>query len=196
MKMTHTAICAVALLALATTGCAKLMAQSEDGSTAGTGPGMSGSAGGSGGSSGGGFGGQGGGGMTRAGRSGGGMAERVPVKEFHPAHEMSDVHFDFDRYDIRPQDEPALQSNAAWLRSNRNYLVLIEGHSDERGTAEYNVALGERRAKMAQNYLVSHGIDSRRISVISYGEHRQQCMESNEGCWAKNRRAHFRIKRQ
>lgn len=196
MKMTHTAICAVALLALATTGCAKLMAQSEDGSTAGTGPGMSGSAGGSGGSSGGGFGGQGGGGMTRAGRSGGGMAERVPVKEFHPAHEMSDVHFDFDRYDIRPQDEPALQSNAAWLRSNRNYLVLIEGHSDERGTAEYNVALGERRAKMAQNYLVSQGVDSRRISVISYGEHRQQCMESSEACWAKNRRAHFRIKRQ
>ena len=189
MKMAHTAICAVALLALATTGCARMMAQSEDGSTPGS-TGMSGSSG-----SGGGFGGQGGGTM-RAGRSGGGMAERVPVKEFHPATEMADVHFEFDRYDIRPQDEPALQSNATWLRTKKKYLVLIEGHIDERGTAEYNVALGERRAKMAQNYLVSRGVDSRRISIISYGEHRGQCHDSNEDCWAKNRRAHFRIKRQ
>ena len=150
---------------------------------------------GSAGSGGSGFGGSGSGTM-RAGRSGGGMAERVPVTEFHPAHELHDVHFDFDRYDIRPQDEPALQSNAAWLRSNRNYLVLIEGHSDERGTAEYNVTLGERRAKMAQNYLVAHGIESRRISIISYGEHRPQCAQSTEECWSNNRRAHFRIKRQ
>jgi peptidoglycan-associated lipoprotein len=188
MKTARTAICAVALLALAT-GCAKLMAQSEDGSTAG-GTGMSGSSGTAGTS------GQSGSTM-RAGRTGGGMgAERVPVKEFHPAMEMADIHFDFDRYDIRSQDEPTLQSNAAWLRTNKNYLVLIEGHTDERGTPEYNVALGERRAKMAQNYLVSHGIDSRRISIISYGEYRQQCTDATEECWAKNRRAHFRIKRQ
>ena len=186
---TFTAIGAVALLALVSTGCAKMMAQSEDGST----PGYSGTSGsGSGGSGGSG----GGSGMSRAGRSGGGMAERPPVKEFHPATEMIDVHFEFDRYDIRSQDESALQSNASWLRSNKNYLVLIEGHSDERGTPEYNVALGERRAKTAQNYLVSHGIDSRRIAIISYGEHRQQCTDSTEDCWAKNRRAHFRIKRQ
>jgi peptidoglycan-associated lipoprotein len=193
MKTALTAICAVALLALST-GCARMLAQSEDGST----PGSAGSGGATaGGSMSGGQSGSGGGGGMRAGRSGGGMgAERPPVKEFHPAHEMADIHFDFDRYNIRTQDEGALQSNAAWLRSNRNYLVLIEGHSDERGTAEYNVALGERRAKMAQNYLVSHGIDSRRISIISYGEHRQQCMESSEDCWAKNRRAHFRVKRQ
>ena len=183
---TLTAVCAVALLALSSTGCARMMAQSEDGSTPGS-TGMSGSSGGSGG---------GPGGAMRTGRSGGGMTERVPVKEFHPATEMADVHFEFDRYDIRSQDEPALQSNAAWLRSNKNYLVLIEGHTDERGTPEYNVTLGERRAKMAQNYLVSHGIDSRRISIISYGEHRQQCADSSEGCFAKNRRAHFRVKRQ
>jgi peptidoglycan-associated lipoprotein len=188
MKTAFTAIGAVALLALVSTGCARMMAQSEDGSTPGSG-GMSGSSGGSGsGSS--------GTGMTRAGRSGGGMAERPPVKEFHPATEMIDVHFDFDRYDIRSQDQSALESNAAWLRSNKNYLVLIEGHSDERGTSEYNVALGERRAKSAQNYLVSHGIDSRRIAIISYGENRQQCTQSTEECWGKNRRAHFRIKRQ
>jgi peptidoglycan-associated lipoprotein len=184
MKTAFTAIGAVALLALVNTGCARMMAQSEDGSTPGSG-GMSGSSGsGS------------GGGMTRAGRSGGGMAERPPVKEFHPATEMIDIHFEFDRYQIRSEDESSLQSNATWLRSNKNYLVLIEGHSDERGTPEYNVALGERRAKTAQNYLVSHGIDSRRISIISYGEHRQQCTDATENCWAKNRRAHFRIKMQ
>jgi len=186
MKTAFTAIGAVALLALVSTGCARMTAQSEDGSTPGSGGGgIFGSSGSGGGS-----------GVSRAGRSGGGMAERPPVKEFHPATEMIDVHFDFDRYDLRSQEESALQSNAAWLQSNRNYLVLIEGHSDERGTPEYNVALGERRAKTAQNYLVSHGIDSRRIAIISYGEHRQQCTDSTEDCWAKNRRAHFRIKRQ
>jgi peptidoglycan-associated lipoprotein len=191
MKTGLTAICAVALLALSTTGCARMMAQSEDGSTPGsTGPGSTGISGSSGGSGG------GPGGTMRAGRSGGGMAERVPVKEFHPATEMTDVHFEFDRYDIRSQDESTLQTNAAWLRSNKSYLVLIEGHTDERGTPEYNVTLGERRAKMTQNYLVSHGIDSRRISIISYGEHRQQCTDATEDCYAKNRRAHFRVKRQ
>jgi peptidoglycan-associated lipoprotein len=191
MKTGLTAICAVALLALSTTGCARMMAQSEDGSTPGsTGPGSTGMSGSSGGSGG------GPGGTMRAGRSGGGMAERVPVKEFHPATEMTDVHFEFDRYDIRSQDESTLQTNAAWLRSNKSYLVLIEGHTDERGTPEYNVTLGERRAKMTQNYLVSHGIDSRRISIISYGEHRQQCTDATEDCYAKNRRAHFRVKRQ
>jgi peptidoglycan-associated lipoprotein len=186
MKTAFTAIGAMALLALVNTGCARMMAQSEDGSTPGSGGGFSGSSGGSGGGS----------GVSRAGRSGSGMTERPPVKEFHPATEMMDVHFDFDRYDLRAQDKPALESNATWLRTNKNYLVLIEGHSDERGTSEYNVALGERRAKTTQNYLVSHGIDSRRITIISYGEHRQQCTDSTEECWAKNRRAHFRIKRQ
>jgi peptidoglycan-associated lipoprotein len=186
MKTAFTAIGAVALLALVTTGCARMMAQSEDGSTPGS-DGMTGSSG---------TGGSGASVYSRAGRSGGAMAERPPVKEFQPATEMVDVHFDFDRYDIRQEDESVLQSNAAWLRTNKNYLVLIEGHTDERGTAEYNVALGERRAKTTQNYLVSHGIDSRRISIISYGENRQLCTDSTEGCWAKNRRAHFRVKRQ
>ena len=190
MKTAFTAIGAVALLALVSTGCARMMAQSEDGSTPGSEGGVSGISGGSGGSGGSGS------GVSRAGRSGSGMSERPPVKEFHPATEMVDVHFDFDRYDLRAQDKPSLDSNAEWLRTNKNYLVLIEGHTDERGTAEYNVSLGERRAKVAQNYLVSHGIDARRISIISYGEHRQQCTDSTEECWAKNRRAHFRIKRQ
>jgi peptidoglycan-associated lipoprotein len=190
MKTALTAIGAVALLALATTGCARMLAQSEDGSTPGS-TGMSGSSDGTGSG-----GGPGGGGVARAGRSGGGMGERVPVKEFHQATELADIHFEFDRYEVRAQDESALQSNAAWLRSNRSYLVLIEGHTDERGTDAYNVALGERRAKTTQNYLVSHGIDSRRISIISYGENRPECTSANDECWAKNRRAHFRVKRQ
>ena len=196
MRMTHTAICAVALLALATTGCAKLMAQSEDGSTAGTGPGMSGSADGSGGSGGGGGGlaGQGGGGMMRAGRSGGGMAERVPVKEFHPAHEMSDVHFDFDRYDIRPDAARTLAANARLLRARGESAVLVEGHCDERGTSEFNLALGERRARAAMNALVSQGVDARRITIVSYGEDRPACRDHSEACWAQNRRARFLVR--
>ena len=192
MKTALTALAAVALLALATTGCARMLAQSEDGSA----PGSTGTSGSSDGMVGGGGGQGGGGGVTRAGRAGGGMAERVPIKEFQQATELADIHFEFDRYDVRPQDEEVLQSNAAWLRSNRSYLVLIEGHTDERGTDAYNVALGERRAKSTQNYLVSHGVDSRRISVISYGENRPECTSSSDECWAKNRRAHFRVKRQ
>jgi peptidoglycan-associated lipoprotein len=188
MKTARTAVCAVALLALAT-GCAKMMAGSEDG-TGGPSTGMDGSSGSSGQAG-------GGSGATRAGRSGGGgMAERVPIKEFQQATELADIHFDFDRYEVRGQDEATLQTNAAWLQSNKNYLVLIEGHTDERGTDAYNVTLGDRRAKMTQNYLVSRGIDSRRISIISYGENRPLGSDASEDCWAKNRRAHFRVKRQ
>jgi len=72
--------------------------------------------------------------------------------------------------------------------------VLIEGHTDERGTAEYNLALGERRAKSAMNYLVAHGIDASRFSLVSYGKERPVCTERTEACWAKNRRDHFLTK--
>src|SRR5687767_1716224 len=119
MKMGYTAICAVALLALAP-GCARMMAASEDGSTPGS-TGMSGSAGGSTGAGGQG----GGGGSTRTGRAGASGAERVDVKEFQRAMEMADVHFEFDRYEIRSAEESALKTNADWLRTNKNYLVLI-----------------------------------------------------------------------
>ena len=107
--------------------------------------------------------------------------------------ELKDVFFDFDKYDIRPGDGKILDANAAWLKSNDN-LVLIEGHCDERGTNEYNLALGERRAKSTMNYLVSQGIQASRITIISYGEERPVCTEKTEECWAKNRRAHFLVK--
>ena len=102
--------------------------------------------------------------------------------------------FDFDKYDIRPADAKVLDSNAAWLKTNANNLILIEGHCDERGTNEYNLALGERRAKSAMNYLVSQGVQASRITIISYGEERPTCNEKTEECWAKNRRAHFLVK--
>ncbi len=119
---------------------------------------------------------------------------RPEIKEFVSVPELKDIHFDFDKYDIRPGDAKVLDSNAGYLKSNANHLVLIEGHCDERGTNEYNLALGERRAKSTMNYLVSLGIDGGRITVISYGEERPLCTERAEACWAQNRRAHFLVK--
>jgi peptidoglycan-associated lipoprotein len=117
-------------------------------------------------------------------------AARPAVSEFAANPNLKDIYFDFDKYDIRPGDAKILDSNATWLKSNNN-LVLIEGHCDERGTNEYNLALGERRAKATMNYLVSQGVQAGRITIISYGEERPLCTEHNEACWAKNRRAHF-----
>jgi peptidoglycan-associated lipoprotein len=119
---------------------------------------------------------------------------RPAVQDFAAVPELADVFFDFDKYDIRPGDAKTLDANANWLKSNPNHLMLIEGHCDERGTNEYNLALGERRAKSTMNYLVSQGVQANRITIISYGEERPQCTEHNEACWAKNRRAHFLVK--
>jgi peptidoglycan-associated lipoprotein len=113
--------------------------------------------------------------------------------EFAENANLKDIYFDFDKYDIRANDAKALDTNAAWLKTNDN-LVLIEGHCDERGTNEYNLALGERRAKSTMNYLVSQGVQASRITIISYGKERPVCTEHTEDCWAKNRRAHFLTK--
>jgi len=115
-------------------------------------------------------------------------------REFTAIAALTDIHFDFDKYDIRPGDAKVLDENATWMKSNPNSLILIEGHCDERGTNEYNLALGERRAKSTMNYLVSQGVQANRITLISYGEERPQCSEKTEACWAKNRRAHFLVK--
>ena len=116
--------------------------------------------------------------------------------EFTANANLKDIHFDFDKYDIRPEDARILDSNAAWLKTNARNLVLIEGHCDERGTAEYNLALGERRAKSTMNYLVSQGVAANRITIISYGKERPLCTEKTETCWAMNRRAHHLVKAQ
>jgi peptidoglycan-associated lipoprotein len=126
--------------------------------------------------------------------SGSGTATRPAPRDFTAVAALKDVNFDFDKYDIRPADAKVLDANAAWLKTNARNLLLIEGHCDERGTPEYNLVLGERRAKAAMSYLVALGIPASRISIISYGEERPLCRESGEACWAKNRRAHFLVK--
>ena len=114
--------------------------------------------------------------------------------EFMANPNVKEIYFDFDKYNIRPGDAKILDANAAWLKTNSGNLVLIEGHCDERGTAEYNLALGERRAKSTMNYLVAQGVQASRITIISYGKERPVCTEHTEACWAKNRRAAFLTK--
>jgi len=104
---------------------------------------------------------------------------------------LKDIHFDFDKYEVRRGDEEILKENAAWLKKNPKTKIQIEGHCDERGTSDYNLALGERRANHIKQYLVSLGIASDRMSTISYGEERPLDPGHNEEAWAKNRRAHI-----
>ena len=106
---------------------------------------------------------------------------------------LKDIYFDFDKYDVRSQDAETLKQNAALLTKYPNVKIQVEGHCDERGTQEYNLALGERRANAAKRYLASLGIPSDRVSIISYGEERPFDPGHTEEAWAKNRRAHFVI---
>lgn len=104
---------------------------------------------------------------------------------------LSRIHFDLDRYDIKAEFQDELASNAAWMQSHPSSNLVVEGHCDERGSTEYNIALGDRRAKAAKAYLQHLGVNGARTSTISYGEERPLCNEHNEGCWWKNRRAEF-----
>ncbi len=124
--------------------------------------------------------------------------EFVEPSEIDPALAkiFKDIHFDFDRYNLKPEAKKTLDGIAEWLKSNPSYRVLIEGHCDERGTNEYNLALGERRASSAKGYLAGLGVTESRISTISYGEEKPQCTEHHEGCWFKNRRCHFLLARK
>jgi len=103
------------------------------------------------------------------------------------------VYFDFDKYDLRSDAKAALDANFALLQEFSSAIVKVEGHCDERGSVEYNLSLGEKRAKAVQNYLVGRGIAPARISVISYGKERPVDNAHNEAAWAKNRRAEFRV---
>lgn len=109
--------------------------------------------------------------------------------EVHGA--FKDINFDFDKYDIRNDAKPALKSISDYFIKNKAHKLLVEGHCDERGTNEYNLGLGDRRAKATKDYLVSLGVSSSRIEILSYGEEKPLCKEQAEDCWAKNRRAHF-----
>jgi peptidoglycan-associated lipoprotein len=104
---------------------------------------------------------------------------------------LKDIHFEFDKYDIRREDEGILKENAVFLKKNSKAKIQIEGHCDERGTVEYNLALGERRANNTKKYLVFLGIPSDRILTISYGKEKPLDKGHSEQAWAKNRRAHI-----
>jgi peptidoglycan-associated lipoprotein len=116
-----------------------------------------------------------------------------PSKYIEEKGLFEDIHFDFDKYDIRPDTQPVLQKIASWLLKNNSVKILIEGHCDERGTNEYNLALGDRRAKATRDYFIALGVSPNRIEMVSYGEEKPLCTEKTEECWAKNRRAHFVI---
>ena len=124
------------------------------------------------------------------------LAPVTPPKpsEYAANDALRDIYFAFDKADIRPGEVKTLDANGTWLKGHDNGLLLIEGHCDERGTAEYNLALGERRAKTAMNYLVSRGISAGRITIVSYGKERPVCTEHTQACWTRNRRAHFLVK--
>jgi peptidoglycan-associated lipoprotein len=183
---------ALLVVLLGVTGCAKLSALGEnsEGGSASSQAGAGGPDGGTGGPGGPGSYGAGGRGSTAGGESG---AMRPSPSAYSAMPDLKDIHFEFDRADILPEAAKILEVNAGWLKANPRYLVLIEGHTDERGTNEYNLALGERRARASRNFLVSQGVPARRISVISYGEERPTCRQSAEDCWAQNRRAHFGV---
>ena len=102
-----------------------------------------------------------------------------------------DIYFDFDSFSILPEAQEILSNKAEWLQDNSDATVTIEGHCDERGTIEYNLALGDRRAESAKAYLVNLGIAESRLNTISYGEERPMDPSNNENAWGKNRRAHF-----
>jgi len=107
------------------------------------------------------------------------------------AQSMRDVFFDYDSYDISQQYQQVLQADARFLQQHPNMKFVIEGHCDERGSTEYNLALGDNRANATKQALISLGISANRIRTISYGKEKPFCTESTESCWAQNRRAHF-----
>jgi len=123
------------------------------------------------------------------------VAKREPgiAGEVFESRLLKDIHFDFDKYDIRSEDTEILKENAALLMNYPKVKIQVEGHCDERGTNEYNLALGERRANAAKKYLLSLGISTDRISSISYGEEKPLDTGHNEEAWFRNRRGHFVI---
>lgn len=98
------------------------------------------------------------------------------------------IYFEFDRSDVRAQFRPIIDAHATYIRANPTARVILEGHADERGSREYNLGLGERRGNAVQQLLTAAGVSARQIEVVSYGEERPVCRESNEDCWQRNRR--------
>jgi peptidoglycan-associated lipoprotein len=106
---------------------------------------------------------------------------------------LTDIHFGYNDYAIQPQDNAVLRANADWLTQNPSTHVQVEGHCDDRGSEEYNIALGAKRAQAAKDYLTTLGISGDRISTISYGKELPLCTDETDDCWAQNRRDHFAV---
>ena len=119
--------------------------------------------------------------------------EATPLDVLNQKGYLKDAYFDYDQSDLRDDARSALSGNAEWLKRFPSIQVLIEGHCDERGTSAYNLALGDRRANAARDYLDSLGVAASRIRTVSYGKERPSCTEASEDCYQQNRRAHFVI---
>jgi peptidoglycan-associated lipoprotein len=117
----------------------------------------------------------------------------MSAEEIEKSGLLGEIYFEFDRSDIRDADRGTLQKNADALKRFDFLRVTVEGHCDERGTVEYNLALGERRARAAYDYLVSLGVPADRLKTVSYGKEVPVCQASTEDCWQKNRRGHFTV---
>jgi peptidoglycan-associated lipoprotein len=176
-RLTSAAAVAMLLVALAFLGCSSKKNQPGAG-----GPGGLGSAGGMGES---GLGAGGGSSLTKLQKGTLGEGDQGPLK---------DIHFGYNDYTIQPQDNDILRANADWLQQNRKTGVQVEGHCDERGSEEYNIALGAKRAQAAKDYLQTLGINADRISTISYGKELPLCTDNTEDCWSQNRRDHFAVR--
>ena len=124
------------------------------------------------------------------------MFARKTLAELNAEKPLQDVYFDYDKADLRDEARAALQKNAEWLKRWAGTRILIEGHCDSRGTAEYNLALGDKRAAAARDYLVSLGIPADRIQTVSKGKESPFCTEETESCWSQNRRGHFIVVRR
>ena len=116
---------------------------------------------------------------------------RKSLDEVNAERPLSDVFFDVDKSEIREDAKTPLQTDAAWMKKWSGTSVTVEGHCDSRGSSEYNLALGSRRAEAAKDYLVSLGIPASRITVVSKGKEQPSCTDENESCWQQNRRGHF-----
>jgi len=120
-------------------------------------------------------------------------APGAPAAAVPAASPLKDVFFDFDMSNIRDDQKAALNENVSWLKTNARVKATLEGHCDERGTAEYNLGLGERRSKAVKDYLVAAGVAADRIATISYGKERPFVLGHDESAWKWNRRGHFGI---
>lgn len=171
---------AVVVVALVGAGCPKKsLGPGEEGATAGMDEESMGAAG-----------------MGAAGRGSLGRAQAGLAPEGSMTGPLKDISFDFDSYELTEAARRILQENAEWLSEHREPRVELEGHCDERGTVEYNLALGAKRAAAAKTYLVSLGVAAGRVTTISYGEELPLCTEKTESCWQRNRRAHFVVTNQ